>query len=155
MNSNGTERRLANAQRRGYLPPPPARSLNMAAVKRTDTKPETILRKALHAAGYRFRKDYPVRVDGRLIRPDIAFTRRHVAVFVDGCFWHYCPLHRQIPATNSQFWADKLNANVDRDRMQNRLLTGAGWHVVRVWEHERVETALSSVAAALTEHDRK
>ena len=125
----------------------------MAAVKRTDTKPELTLRRALHAAGYRFRKDYPIRAEGKLVRPDIAFTKRRVAVFVDGCFWHGCPLHGQIPATNRRFWSEKLTANAQRDRGQDRVLTEAGWSVVRVWEHEGVETAMSSVVAALVEAD--
>lgn len=152
MDARGRERRLADARRMGYVQPTHQRSSIMAAVKRTDTKPEIALRKALHAAGYRFRKDYLIRVDGRLIRPDIAFTKRRVAVFVDGCYWHYCPLHRQIPATNTPFWTQKLIANAQRDRLQDELLAGAGWHVLRVWEHEQVETAVESIASVLTEY---
>jgi DNA mismatch endonuclease (patch repair protein) len=125
----------------------------MAAVRRTNTKPELILRRALHAAGYRFRKDYAIRLAGKLIRPDIAFTKRRLAVFVDGCFWHGCPVHGEVPATNRQFWSDKLGANVNRDRLQDRLLAEAGWSVVRVWEHETLETAVASVIAALAEPD--
>ena len=123
----------------------------MAAVKRSNTKPELALRKALHAAGYRFRKDYPIRAGGRLVRPDIVFTRRRVAVFVDGCFWHGCPLHGQVPATNVTFWTTKLDANVDRDRVQNALLRQEGWRVLRVWEHVPTEDALSEVVAAICE----
>lgn len=149
MGIEAEERRLREALRRGYLPPPPVRSLNMAAVKRSDTKPEIALRKALHAAGYRFRKDYLIRFGGVPIRPDIAFTKRRVAVFLDGCFWHGCPQHQQTPATNSQFWAAKLKSNVDRDRRQDRLLEEAGWRVVRIWEHVDVQAALRSVVLAL------
>ena len=132
--------------------PSPERSVIMAAVKRVDTKPEIALRKALHAAGYRFRKDYLIRAEGRRIRPDIAFPKRRVAIFVDGCYWHYCPVHRQIPATNTEFWTGKLLANERRDRMQDELLTQAGWRVLRVWEHEQIETAVESVVAVLREH---
>jgi DNA mismatch endonuclease (patch repair protein) len=121
----------------------------MAAVKRSDTKPEIELRRALHAAGYRYRKDYPIRVEGRLIRPDLAFTRSRVAVFVDGCFWHRCPQHGEVPATNVGFWAPKLEANAARDREQDRLLTGAGWLVVRIWEHVPVEDAAAAVRTAV------
>src|SRR4051812_20888098 len=80
----------ANSESIGYVTSP-GRSRNMAAIRRKDTKPEVALRSAFHRAGYRFRKDYAIRVDGKVVRPDIAFTRRKLAVFVDGCFWHCCP----------------------------------------------------------------
>jgi DNA mismatch endonuclease, patch repair protein len=131
------------------VPPSAARSRNMAAVKRTNTAPEIQLRRALHAAGFRYRVDYPIRIDGRLLRPDIAFTRSRVAVFVDGCFWHSCPRHGQIPATNTEFWTAKLEANAERDCRQNQLLTDAGWLVVRLWEHEFVDVGLTTVIAAV------
>jgi DNA mismatch endonuclease, patch repair protein len=129
--------------------PSAARSRNMAAVKWTNTAPEIQLRRALHAAGLRYRINYPIRLDGRLLRPDIAFTRSRVAVFVDGCFWHCCPRHGQIPGTNTGFWTAKLEANAERDRRQNQLLTNAGWQVVRLWEHESVEVGLTAVMAAV------
>lgn len=150
MISPGSRRRLADAARRGYKPPPPTRSRNMAAVGRTNTKPEVDLRSALHAAGYRFRKDFPVRAGGHLIRPDIAFTRRRVAVFVDGCFWHHCPVHGQVPLTNVDFWSAKLQASVERDRLQDRLMADEGWLVVRIWEHDPTEAALAVVMEALS-----
>lgn len=133
-----------------YVAPSPVRSRNMAAVKRSDTKPEIALRHALHAAGFRYRKDYPLRLGRKLVRPDIAFTRVRVAVFVDGCFWHGCPQHGEVPATNVGFWAAKLEANADRDREQGRLLGDAGWLVVRIWEHEPLDAAINAVKAALT-----
>lgn len=144
-----SQRRLSDALRRGYAVPPEQRSSNMAAVKRSDTKPELALRKALHACGYRFRKDYPIRINGHLIRPDVAFTRRRLAVFVDGCFWHGCPIHGQVPATNTSFWSAKLEANESRDRTQDRLLLESGWHVLRIWEHQSVEDGLEMVTTAL------
>jgi DNA mismatch endonuclease (patch repair protein) len=132
-----------------YVAPSAARSQNMAAVKRSNTAPEIQLRRALHAAGFRYRTDYPIRLGGRLIRPDIAFTRSRVAVFIDGCFWHSCPLHGQIPATNTEFWATKLEANAERDRRQNQLLTDAGWLVVRLWEHDSVDVGATAVMVAV------
>ncbi len=66
----------------------------MRANRRKDTKPELALRRALHAQGYRYRKDYRLDLSGARVRPDIAFTARRVAVFVDGCFWHCCPAAR-------------------------------------------------------------
>jgi DNA mismatch endonuclease (patch repair protein) len=132
-----------------WVTPSAQRSRNMAAVKRANTRPEVRLRSALHAAGFRFRKDLAVRIDGRLIRPDVAFTRRRVAVFIDGCFWHSCPTHGEIPATNIAFWTAKLKANASRDRRQTELLTAAGWLVIRIWEHEPLEAAVAIVASAL------
>src|SRR5690554_6022764 len=78
----------------------PARSRNLAANRRTDTKPEVALRAALHARGRRFRKDLRLDLPGGRVRPDIVFTRYRVAVFVDGCFWHCCPEHGRMPTVN-------------------------------------------------------
>ena len=75
-------------------PSSPGRAANMRAIRRTNTKPEIALRSALHRQGYRFRKDLRLDLnEGARVRPDIAFTARRVAVFVDGCFWHACPEH--------------------------------------------------------------
>src|SRR5215469_11123251 len=111
------------------------RSANMRANRRTDTKPELALRRALHKLGYRFRKDYRLDLDsGRRVRPDIAFTARRVAVFVDGCFWHACPQHGSKPRANDWYWTPKLARNVERDRVADETLAAAGWQVVRIWE---------------------
>lgn len=134
--------------------PSDARSRNMAAVKRTNTLPEVRLRRAVHSAGHRFRKDFPIRIDGRLIRPDIAFTKLKIAVFVDGCFWHRCPVHGQTPATNLTQWQKKLDANVDRDRAQDKLLGKAGWLVLRIWEHESIVAGVTRVEAAIMDRRR-
>ncbi len=84
-----------------------------------------------------------------MIRPDIAFTRYRVAVFVDGCFWHMCPEHGQVPATNAEFWNTKLQGNAERDRNQDSRLMSADWLVVRVWEHEPLSAGVEAVEAAL------
>lgn len=123
----------------------------MAAIRRKDTKPEVKLRSALHRLGYRFRKDYVVRIDGKVIRPDIAFTRHKLAIFVDGCFWHRCPEHGRPPSVNSEYWSPKLRGNVDRDRRQTAALESAGWRVLRCWEHQPVEAALAMVVSQLTQ----
>jgi DNA mismatch endonuclease (patch repair protein) len=123
----------------------------MRAIKRTGTKPELALRSALHRQGYRFRKDYRLDLaEGARVRPDIAFTARRVAVFVDGCFWHVCPEHGRDPAVNEWYWAPKLRRNMERDRAADAALAAAGWRVVRVWEHEPLEAAIAAVVAALT-----
>ena len=133
---------------RGYVTTP-GRSRNMAAIRRRDTKPEAALRSALHRLGYRFRKDYPIRVDGRLIRPDIAFTKHRIAVFIDGCFWHSCPKHGRQPSVNGSYWSPKLEGNVKRDRDQTAALRSAGWTVVRYWEHEERDSIVAAIADAL------
>ncbi|MFD6389328.1 very short patch repair endonuclease [Nocardia sp. NPDC060259] len=122
----------------------------MRAIRRTDTKPEVELRSELHRLGYRFRKDFPIAVVGRRpVRPDIVFTARRVAVFVDGCFWHACPEHGRSPTTNEWYWTPKLRRNVTRDREADAALSTAGWTVVRVWEHEPVASALTAVVDKL------
>lgn len=70
------------------------------------------------------------------VRPDFVFQKQRVAVFVDGCFWHGCPKHSNLPANNRAFWSRKLAANKARDRRVNRRLRKDGWRVVRIWEHD-------------------
>ena len=122
----------------------------MRGNRRRDTLPERRLRSALHKAGWRFRVDLRLDTGEGKVRPDIVFTRRRVAVFMDGCFWHACPEHRQRPRANSQYWESKIRINVARDSSDTRSLEQAGWKVVRIWEHEPVIDAVNSVEAALT-----
>lgn len=126
----------------------PQVSARMSRAARRETAPELALRRALHADGYRFRVVHPV-PGNRRRSIDIAFTRARVAVFVDGCFWHGCPVHGTQPRANSAWWTAKLAANRSRDADTDRLLREAGWQVVRVWEHEPVEQAVAAVVAAL------
>lgn len=122
----------------------------MRGNRRRDSAPELALRRALHAVGLRFRVDLPIRVpDRRPIRPDIVFTRQRVAIFVDGCFWHGCPEHGRRPRTNATYWDAKVAVNQARDREQSDALRRAGWTVIRVWEHEALETALPLIGEAL------
>ncbi|HLK00088.1 MAG TPA: very short patch repair endonuclease [Streptosporangiaceae bacterium] len=126
------------------------RAANMRANRRTDTKPELALRRALHKLGYRYRKDYRLDLDsGRRVRPDIAFTGRKVAVFVDGCFWHACPEHGTKPKNNEWYWSPKLRRNAERDQLNNVALTSAGWTVVRLWEHVSLDDAVATVIDAV------
>jgi len=120
----------------------------MSVVKRRDNDAELAVRRLLHAAGYRFRVVYPVPgLPRRSI--DIAFTRRKVAVFVDGCFWHGCPEHGTAPRSNAGWWAAKLSANQRRDADTTALLEAQGWRVVRVWEHEAALDAVGHVTDEL------
>lgn len=139
----------ASKQVSEVVPPPAGRSRNMAAIRRVDTAPELALRSALHRQGLRFRKDFRMLLDGIAVRPDIVFTRRRVAVFVDGCFWHCCPEHGRQPSTNGSYWAPKLAANVARDERNTRMLEQAGWFVLRIWEHEMDALALDRVLTAV------
>src|SRR4051812_18554021 len=129
----------ASAIRVPASPGPSSRSANQRANRRRDTGPERRLRSELHRRGLRFRVDYGIRPDqGRLLRPDIVFTRTKVAVFVDGCFWHGCSDHSATPTQNRDYWAPKIARNRQRDAEQVNRLTSAGWTALRVWEHEQV-----------------
>lgn len=90
-------------------------------------------------------------------KPDFVFPKLRLAVFVDGCFWHRCPKHSNLPRNNRPFWKHKLQANERRDRLVGRTLRARGWHVLRVWQHElsrrnekrlhrRIQRALTTVA---------
>jgi len=121
----------------------------MRAIRRVDTAPELRLRRALHAAGLRYRVDLQVDLPGARVRPDIVFTRRRVAVFVDSCFWHQCLEHGRLPKTNQWYWTPKLERNVQRDRRADDALLAAGWSVVRAWEHETIEDVVARVRRAV------
>lgn len=69
-------------------------------------------------------------------KPDFIFRQRKVAIFVDGCFWHRCPLHCRQPVNNRAFWKRKLESNCRRDQLVNRTLRRRGWKIIRIWEHE-------------------
>lgn len=122
----------------------------MKAAKRRDTKPELLLRSALHRAGYRFRVDVAI---GPLTRrrADIVLARHRVVVFVDGCFWHGCPRHASWPKANAAWWRAKILANRARDRDTDTRLRAAGWTVIRVWEHETVEAAAARIGRRLAD----
>jgi DNA mismatch endonuclease (patch repair protein) len=121
----------------------------MTSQRRRDTGPELALRAALWKRGLRYRVDFAA--VNRRRRVDIAFTRVKVAVFVDGCFWHSCPLHATVPKSNQSWWMTKLAANVGRDRATDDELSAAGWAVIRVWEHEPTDRAAERVAALVLE----
>lgn len=125
---------------------PLTKSEQMARVRSKNTAAEVQLRRALWGAGLRYRLH--VRLPGT---PDIAFIGPRVAVFVDGCFWHGCPLHYTSPANNAEFWASKLRRNVARDRAADSALVANGWTPVRVWAHElrEPERVVARVLAAL------
>jgi DNA mismatch endonuclease, patch repair protein len=110
---------------------PQHRSWLMSRVKGRDTTPELVVRRMLHALGYRYRlhrKDLPG-------KPDIVFGPRKKIVFIHGCFWHghRCPKGR-LPKSNAVFWREKIEANKARDRKHARKLRALGWQVLSVWQ---------------------
>lgn len=113
---------------------PTQRRFNMSRIRSKDTKPELQVRRWLHAEGYRYR----VHLRGLPGTPDIAFTARRKAVFVNGCFWHLhsCPSGQVRPATNPDFWVRKREATVARDVRKREELETLGWEVLTVWECE-------------------
>ncbi len=77
------------------------------------------------------------------VRPDFIFPKLKLAIFVDGCFWHSCPIHQSKPNRNSAFWEKKFRSNKRHDRIVNKLLHENGWNVLRIWEHELLKTKRS------------
>lgn len=104
----------------------------MSRIRGKNTAPELALRRAVWALGLRYRLQK--RVDR--FRPDLIFPREQLAIFVDGCFWHCCPLHSVKPKNNRTFWEKKLEGNVQRDAETNLTLAAKGWTVMRFWEHQ-------------------
>jgi len=120
----------------------------MRAQRRKDTAAEMEVRQVLHRRGLRYRVGLPV--PGMARRSiDIAFTRARVAVFVDGCYWHRCPLHHVPAKHNSAWWAEKLESNVRRDRDTSEHLVNLGWVVRRFWEHQDPEFVAEEISATV------
>ncbi|MGW0873505.1 very short patch repair endonuclease [Streptomyces sp. NPDC002740] len=114
-----------------------------------DTAAELAIRRLLHAAGLRYRVEYPVPGMVRR-RIDVAFPSAKVAVLIDGCFWHGCPEHATQPKSNAEWWQRKLARNMARDVETTDHLGSAGWEVLRIWEHEDPEEVAVRIAAAVT-----
>lgn len=127
------------------------RSRNMSAIRSQNTKPELDLRRRLRDAGltgYRLhRRELPG-------RPDAAFLRWKVAIFVDGVFWHGHPDHWDPHTASSEYWRDKITRNMERDAVATTALEEAGWIVIRIWDKELrgdPDAALARVVQALAE----
>jgi DNA mismatch endonuclease (patch repair protein) len=120
----------------------------MKAVRRQGTKAELALRAALDALGVKYA------VNGQPLptlqrKADILFRSEKVAVFVDGCFWHGCPIHGTQAKANAEFWREKIERNQQRDSDTNQHLQEAGWLVVRVWAHEEPDVAAKRIKETL------
>lgn len=118
----------------------------MARIRSKDTKPELALRRELYASGVRGWRCHPKHVPGK---PDVAFTRRRVAVFVDGCFWHGHP-DFFTPGKSGAYWDAKIARTRERDRLANETLERDGWRVVRLWDFE-VEADVRECVARVTD----
>jgi DNA mismatch endonuclease, patch repair protein len=123
-------------------------SARMSRQARKDTAAELAVRRLLHAAGLRYRVEYPVPGMARR-RVDVAFTSVKVAVLIDGCFWHGCPVHATQPKSNAEWWRQKLDRNMARDLETTEHLRAAGWEVLRFWEHETPEDVALRVMTAV------
>lgn len=123
------------------------RSRIMASVRSKNTKPELRVRKTAHRIGYRYRlhrKDLPG-------KPDMVFSSRRIALFVHGCFWHGHPCKRgdRIPATNIEYWREKIARNQRRDTANRLLLRELGWTSVVVWECQTLDDGLADLLKSL------
>ena len=135
---------------------PADRSRNMAAIKGKDTKPEMIVRKYLFSRGLRFR----VQVRKLPGTPDIVLPKYKTAIFINGCFWHGhegCKYFR-LPKSNVDFWREKIERNIERDRESMQALFDLGWKVIRVWECElrnkaNREETLNKIYTSITSAD--
>jgi DNA mismatch endonuclease (patch repair protein) len=122
----------------------------MQRVRQKNTLAEAVLRRELHARGLRYRIHVPVLTKPRRVA-DVALNGLRVAIFVDGCFWHGCPLHATWPKRNAEFWRAKILANQERDRDTDERLHSQGWMVVRVWAHEPPDQAAGRIAKIIEE----
>jgi DNA mismatch endonuclease (patch repair protein) len=125
----------------------------MQAQKTTGTRMELQVRQGLHALGYRYRVNRRPLPDQKF-RGDIVWTGRRLVVFLDGCFWHGCPVHGTTPNSNTEWWRDKINSNQDRDRRVDEILRQRGWTVLRFWEHDNADEVIRSIALHLESRDR-
>lgn len=110
---------------------PEQRQLNMSRIRGRDTKPEMLIRRGLHACGFRYRLQ-----DSKLPgRPDLIFPRYRTVIFVHGCFWHghNCPLFKP-PKTRQDFWSAKIASNRARDQRAEEALLEQGWRIATIWE---------------------
>jgi len=127
------------------------RSYNMSRIRSKDTKPELLVRKFLHAQGFRYRlhvKDLPG-------KPDIVLPKYRTVIFVHGCFWHGhegCKYY-VVPKTKTEWWLSKINGNINKDLSSKELLHSKGWKVLEVWECELkksiMDTSLGNLLSAI------
>lgn len=116
----------------------------MKANKGRDTAPEMALRRALHAAGLRYRVNTRP-IPGSRMTVDVVFSRARVAVEMRGCFWHGCPEHHRPSRRNAEFWSTKIADNLRRDEAKRVSLEANGWELIVIWEHDDIAEAVSRI----------
>ncbi|MCM3530234.1 very short patch repair endonuclease [Cytobacillus oceanisediminis] len=107
------------------------RSNIMSSIKAV-SKLESMVTHELWNRGFRFRRN----VKGMVGTPDIAIKKYKIVIFIDSCFWHFCPIHGRMPKSNIDFWKKKLERNQERDKEHTQYYIQRGWHILRIWEHE-------------------
>ncbi len=110
---------------------PEQRSKTMSAIKAV-SKLESIVASELWKKGYRFRRN----TRGMFGTPDMSIKKYKIVIFIDSCFWHQCPIHGNMPKSNTEFWRKKFKRNKERDEEVNQYYRNGGWNLKRVWEHE-------------------
>jgi DNA mismatch endonuclease (patch repair protein) len=128
----------------------PAIRRSMQSNRGRDTMLELMVRRHVHRMGLRYRVNARIGTE-RPVRADMVFAKARLAVFLDGCFWHCCPLHGSVPKSNREFWQAKLEANLRRDHETAEALRHAGWTVLRIWSH----VSPADSAAMIFEHVRR
>jgi DNA mismatch endonuclease (patch repair protein) len=119
-----------------------------------ETGPERIVRGFLHQCGLRFQNDRRP-IPNLRCTADLVFPGARLCLFVDGCFWHGCPVHFRVPDSNSAWWAEKIEANRVRDRRNDAVLARDGWKVIRIWEHQVSGPYLAKLEAIIRKRVQK
>ena len=131
---------------RAPIPEKESTSRVMSANKAKNTKPEIVLRQSMWKAGIKGYRLHPKNIVGT---PDIAFIKRKIAIFVNGCFWHRCPhCNPSFPKSNIEFWSTKFHKNNERDNAKNESLKNDGWKVLVVWECQ-IKKGLSAIIESI------
>ncbi len=130
----------------------PEISRRMAKVRQQGTKAELAIRSELFRRGLRYRVNFPVLKKPRRVA-DVVFPRLRIAIFVDGCFWHGCPIHATWPKRNAEFWRQKIEANRKRDADTDQRLQESDWQVIRVWEHESASEAVERIERTVSDKE--
>lgn len=142
MKENNKKKYLRDG--RAPIPKSESTSRVMSANKAKNTKPEVTLRQGLWNLGLRGYRLHPKNIPGR---PDIVYSKKKLAIFVNGCFWHRCPkCNYTLPKSNTEFWKTKFEKNVERDKRKRLMLEDQGWQVLTVWECEIKEDLVELLA---------
>lgn len=123
----------------------------MSSIHASRTKIENLVLSFIWSHGIRYR-----RTNASLLgKPDMAIKKYKIALFVDSCFWHFCPLHRKLPKNNAEYWLAKLTKNFERDKVITEHYEKLNWLVIRIWEHDLKEDFLSTMSAVLKKIQQK